>query len=157
MPKTLKAGDAAPAFDLPDGAGGRVSLASLKGKPVVLYFYPKDDTPGCTREACDFRDLKAEFAKAGAAILGVSPDAPASHEKFAGKFSLSFPLLSDADHQVAEAYGVWGEKTNYGRTYMGITRATFLIDGQGGIAKAWPKVKVDGHADAVLEAVRALA
>jgi peroxiredoxin Q/BCP len=157
MPKTLKAGDAAPPFDLPDGTGGRVSLASLKGKPVVLYFYPKDDTPGCTREACDFRDLKAEFAKAGATILGVSPDAPASHEKFAGKFSLSFPLLSDADHQVAEAYGVWGEKTNYGRTYMGITRATFLIDGQGKVARVWPKVKVDGHADAVLEAVRALA
>ena len=131
MPKTLKAGDAAPSFDLPDGAGGRVSLASLKGKPVVLYFYPKDDTPGCTREACDFRDQNAAYAQAGATVLGVSPDAPDSHQRFAGKFSLTFPLLSDTDHKVAEAYGVWGEKTNYGRTYMGITRATFLIDKHG--------------------------
>jgi peroxiredoxin Q/BCP len=156
MPKTLKAGDAAPSFDLPDGAGGRVSLASLKGKPVVLYFYPKDDTPGCTREACDFRDQNAAFAQAGATVLGVSPDGPDSHQKFAGKFSLTFPLLSDTDHKVAEAYGVWGEKTNYGRTYMGITRATFLIDKHGKVARVWPKVKVDGHADQVLEAVRAL-
>jgi peroxiredoxin Q/BCP len=156
MSNSPKAGDAAPSFDLPDGAGGRVSLASLQGKPVVLYFYPKDDTPGCTREACAFRDLKAEFDKAGATILGVSPDGPASHEKFTGKYALTFPLLSDPDHKVAEAYGVWGEKKNYGRTYMGITRATFLIDGQGKVAKVWPKVKVDGHADAVLEAVRAL-
>ena len=156
MPKTLKAGDTAPPFDLPDGTGGRVSLASLKGKPVVLYFYPKDDTPGCTREACDFRDQNAAFAQAGATVLGVSPDGPDSHQKFAGKFSLTFPLLSDTDHKVAEAYGVWGEKTNYGRTYMGITRATFLIDKHGKVARVWPKVKVDGHADQVLEAVRAL-
>jgi len=156
MSSMPKAGDPAPPFDLEASTGGRVSLASLKGKPVVLYFYPKDDTPGCTREACDFRDLNATFAKEGAVILGVSADDGASHAKFVDKYELSFPLLSDPDHGVLTAYGVWGEKKNYGRTYMGITRATFLIDAQGKVAKVWPKVKVDGHADAVLEALRAL-
>jgi peroxiredoxin Q/BCP len=156
MSSMPKPGAPAPPFDLEDGSGGRVTLAGLKGKPVVLYFYPKDDTPGCTREACDFRDLKATFAKAGAVILGVSADGPDAHARFTEKYHLTFPLLSDPDHGVLTAYGVWGEKTNYGRTYMGITRATFLIDAQGRIARVWPKVKVEGHAEAVLEAVREL-
>jgi peroxiredoxin Q/BCP len=157
MSQMPKAGDPAPPFDLEAHTGGRVSLASLRGKPVVLYFYPKDDTPGCTREACDFRDMRGMFAKAGAEILGVSGDSVASHDKFAAKYELTFPLLADPDHQVATAYGVWGEKKNYGRTYMGITRATFLIDKEGRIARVWPKVKVDGHADAVLSALGELA
>jgi peroxiredoxin Q/BCP len=156
MSSMPKAGDPAPPFDLEASTGGRVSLASLKGKPVVLYFYPKDDTPGCTREACDFRDMTKAFTDTGAVVLGVSGDSLASHAKFTEKYGLTFPLLADPEHAAAEAYGVWGEKKNYGRTYMGITRATFLIDARGRIANAWPKVKVDGHAQAVLDAVRSL-
>jgi len=152
-----QAGDPAPPFDLESSTGGRVSLTSLKGKPVVLYFYPKDDTPGCTTEACAFRDMKATYDATGAVVLGVSPDDLPSHRKFAEKYGLTFPLLSDPDHAVAEAYGVWGEKKNYGRTYMGITRATFVIDGDGDIHEVWPKVKVDGHADEVLAALRPIA
>jgi len=150
-------GDPAPPFDLESGTGGRVSLASLRGKPVVLYFYPKDDTPGCTAEACAFRDMRTAYEATGAVVLGVSADDLPSHKKFAEKYGLTFPLLSDPDHAVSEAYGVWGEKKNYGRTYMGITRATFVIDGDGVIHEVWPKVKVDGHADEVLAALRPIA
>jgi thioredoxin-dependent peroxiredoxin len=157
MSSMPQAGDPAPPFDLPASTGGRISLESLKGKPVVLYFYPKDDTPGCTAEACAFRDMKTPYAVTGAVVLGVSADDLPSHQKFAQKYGLTFPLLSDPDHKVSEAYGVWGEKKNYGRTYMGITRATFLIDGDGDIHQVWPKVKVEGHADEVLAALRPIA
>jgi peroxiredoxin Q/BCP len=143
-------GSAAPDFQLADQTGKTVSLSQLAGKNVVLYFYPKDDTPGCTVEACDFRDEHSALAKAGAVVLGVSPDSTKSHEKFANKFSLPFPLLADTEHKVAEAYGAWGEKVNYGRTYMGIIRSTVLIDGQGKVKHVWPKVKVKGHVEQVL-------
>jgi thioredoxin-dependent peroxiredoxin len=150
-------GDPAPPFDLEASTGGRISLKSLKGKPVVLYFYPKDDTPGCTAEACAFRDMAPQYEFTGAVVLGVSPDNVASHNKFAEKYGLKFPLLADPDHAVCEAYGVWGEKKNYGKTYMGVTRATFVIDSDGDINRIWPKVKVEGHADEVLAALRPLA
>ena len=149
-------GDPAPSFDLEASTGGRISLESLKGKPVVLYFYPKDDTPGCTAEACAFRDMADQYEFTGAVVLGVSPDDVPSHKKFAEKYGLKFPLLADPDHAVCEAYGVWGEKKNYGKTYMGVTRATFVIDSDGDINRVWPKVKVDGHADEVLAALRPL-
>lgn len=151
-----EAGDKAPPFDLPASTGGNVSLDGLQGRTVVLYFYPKDSTPGCTTEACDFRDLSAEFDKAGAAVFGVSADTLGSHEKFAAKQNLNFPLLSDPNHEMLEAYGVWQEKKNYGRTYMGIVRSTFVIDKDGRVAHAWPKVKVKGHAQEVLGVVRGL-
>ena len=147
-------GDKAPAFSLEDQAGKTVKLSDFKGKKVVLYFYPKDDTPGCTREACAFRDEHSALQKAGAVVLGVSPDSEASHARFAGKYKLPFPLLADPDHGVSEKYGAWGEKSLYGRKFMGITRSTFLIDGSGKVARVWPKVKVDGHVDQVLEAIR---
>jgi peroxiredoxin Q/BCP len=147
-------GDKAPAFSLEDQSGETVKLSDLKGKTVVLYFYPKDDTPGCTREACAFRDEHSALKKAGAVVLGVSPDSGPSHAKFAGKYKLPFPLLADTDHAVSEKYGAWGEKTLYGRKFMGITRSTFLIDPSGKVARVWPKVKVDGHVDQVLEAIR---
>ena len=150
----LDVGDRAPAFSLEDQSGKTVKLSDFKGKKVVLYFYPKDDTPGCTREACAFRDEHSMLQKAGAVVLGVSPDSGASHARFAGKYQLPFPLLADTDHAVAEKYGAWGQKSLYGRKFMGITRSTFLVDGAGKIARVWPKVKVDGHADQVLEAVR---
>ncbi len=153
---SLKEGDRAPGFSLPavTAEGNRtLGLDDFKGRKVVLYFYPKDDTPGCTKEACSFRDLSAEFERKGAAILGVSPDDEKSHAKFINKFTLPFPLLADAGHQVCEAYGVWKEKTNYGKTYMGVERTTFLIDGDGVVRKVFPKVKVDGHTDEVLEAL----
>jgi len=153
MSQMPEAGTPAPAFDLPASTGGTVSLDSLKGRPVVLFFYPKDNTPGCTKEACGFRDLKGAFDDAGAQVFGISADSLASHEKFVGKYDLTFPLLSDPEHAMLEAYGVWQEKKNYGRTYMGIVRATFLIDADGNVARAWPKVKVDGHAEEVLAAV----
>jgi peroxiredoxin Q/BCP len=127
-----------------------VSLSQLAGKNVVLYFYPKDDTPGCTVEACNFRDEHSALEKAGAVVLGVSPDTTKSHQKFATKFSLPFPLLADTEHKVADAYGVWGEKSLYGRKFLGITRATFLIDPQGKVKHVWPKVKVTGHVSEVL-------
>ncbi|MDB5390337.1 MAG: Peroxiredoxin [Planctomycetaceae bacterium] len=154
---TLKVGDTAPAFELQAWPTGQVKLPQFKGKQnVVLYFYPRDDTPGCTTEACDFRDNLARIQGAGTAILGMSTDDVASHEKFAAKFSLPFPLLADPDHAVCEKYGVWVEKTNYGKKYMGIQRTTFLIDKQGKIAAIWPNVKVAGHVDAVIEALAAL-
>ena len=150
----LDVGDKAPVFTLEDQSGKTVKLSDFKGKTVVLYFYPKDDTPGCTREACAFRDEQSALKKAGAVVLGVSPDSGASHAKFAGKYKLSFPLLADTDHAVSEKYGAWGEKSLYGRKFMGITRSTFLIDASGKVARVWPKVKVDGHVDQVLEAIR---
>jgi peroxiredoxin Q/BCP len=149
-------GDRAPAFTLPDQSGEPVKLSDFKGKAVVLYFYPKDDTPGCTREACSFRDEHSALVKAGAVVLGVSPDSTASHQKFAGKFKLPFPLLADTDHTVSEKYGAWGEKSLYGRKFMGITRSTFLIGKDGNVARVWPKVKVDGHVDEVQKALAEL-
>ena len=150
----LDVGDRAPAFSLEDQSGKTVKLSDFKGKTVVLYFYPKDDTPGCTREACAFRDEHSMLQKAGAVVLGVSPDSGASHARFAGKYQLPFPLLADTDHAISEKYGAWGEKSLYGRKFMGITRSTFLIDASGKVARVWPKVKVDGHVDQVLEAIR---
>lgn len=149
-------GEKAPAFTLPDQSGKPVKLSDYKGKAVVLYFYPKDDTPGCTREACAFRDEHSALVKAGAVVLGVSPDDTSSHAKFAGKYKLPFPLLADKDHSVSEKYGAWGEKTLYGRKFLGITRSTFLIDGSGKVARVWPRVKVDGHAEQVREGLAEL-
>jgi peroxiredoxin Q/BCP len=146
-------GDKAPAFALSSGDGETIRLKDLAGKSVVLYFYPKDDTSGCTKEACDFRDSSAALKAAGAVVLGVSPDSVASHGKFAGKYDLSFPLLSDPDHKVAESYGVWAEKSMYGRKYFGIERSTFLIAPDGKLAAVWRKVKVPGHVDEVLAAL----
>ncbi len=146
----LEEGDEAPDFTLPSSAGGTVSLQSLRGKEVVLYFYPKDDTPGCTTEACAFRDAHPQLGGANAVVLGVSPDAIDSHGRFIEKYSLPFPLLSDTEHQVAEAYGAWTEKRMYGRTYMGVDRSTFLIGTDGTIKKIWRKVRADGHAGEVL-------
>jgi peroxiredoxin Q/BCP len=153
----LTEGEKAPDFTRPATGGKTISLMDYAGKKaVVLYFYPKDDTPGCTKEACFFRDIQAEFDAAGAAILGVSVDSVRSHEKFAEKYHLPFPLLSDEDKTVVNAYGVWRQKSNYGKTYFGTVRTTFLIDTQGVIRKIWPEVKVEGHVDEVLGAVRAL-
>ena len=149
-------GTKAPAFTLPADDGSTVKLSDLKGSPVVLYFYPADDTPGCTREACAFRDRSAELKKLGAKVFGVSPDSVASHQKFRDKFSLNFPLLADEGHQVAEKYGAWREKNMYGKKSMGIARSTFLIDGKGIIRRVWKAVKVDGHDEAVLTALREL-
>jgi len=152
----LKAGDRAPNFKLATDDGSQVSLASLKGKPFVIYFYPKDNTPGCTREAVDFTAAAAKFAALGVFVLGVSKDSLESHEKFRAKHKLKVVLGSDPDIETAEAWGVWGEKTLYGRKYMGMERATFLVGAKGVIAAAWRKVKVPGHAAAVLEAAKAL-
>ncbi len=152
----LKPGDIAPAFDMPTD-DGRVSLAGLRGKSVVLYFYPKDDTPGCTTESCDFQTRLPKFVKAGnAVVLGVSILDEKSKAKFATKHGLTFPLLADPEHEVAEKYGVWQEKMRYGRKYMGIVRTTYLIDAEGKVAKRWDKVSVDGHADEVLSALTSL-
>jgi thioredoxin-dependent peroxiredoxin len=150
----IEQGRPAPDFTLADQTGKKVTLSKLKGSPVVLYFYPKDDTPGCTKEACNFRDAFADYKKAGAAILGVSPDDPESHARFAQKFSLPFTLLADPDHAVCEAYGVWKEKNMYGKKYMGVERTTVVIDPKGIVRKVFPKVKVDGHSALVLEAVK---
>jgi peroxiredoxin Q/BCP len=156
----LTVGAPAPDFTVPAvtrQGETQLSLADYRGKRVVvLYFYPKDDTPGCTTEACAFRDLRPQFETAGGEVLGISPDDQASHVKFAEKHALPFPLLADPDHAVAEAYGVWKEKTNYGKTYMGIERTTFVIDRDGQIAKIYPRVKVDQHAEKVLEFVKTL-
>ena len=149
----LKVGDKAPAFKAATDGGETVSLKDFKGKTVVLYFYPKDSTPGCTTEACDFRDSYAKFAGANTVILGVSPDSVKSHDKFKAKFELPFPLLADEDHSIAEAYGVWQEKSMYGRKYMGIVRSTFIIDEKGKVAEVYERVKVKGHAAAVLDKV----
>ncbi len=146
----LSEGKKAPDFTLKDDNGGTVKLSGLKGKKVVLYFYPKDDTPGCTKEACSFRDGFKEIQKMGAIVLGVSPDPVESHKKFKEKFHLNFPLLSDEEKKVVNAYGVWKEKSLYGRKYMGVERTTFIIDEAGKIKKVFPKVKVDGHYEEVL-------
>jgi peroxiredoxin Q/BCP len=153
---SLKVGDKAPDFTLPTDGGGSISLKELKGKTVVLYFYPRDDTPGCTAEACAFRDSLPDFSKVEAEVVGISRDSVASHDKFKKKFKLPFALASDEDGNVTEAYGVWVEKSMYGKKYMGIERATFLIDGKGVILDIWRKVKVDGHTDEVLKAAKAL-
>jgi len=155
MVKELKPGDPAPPFDLPTAGGGRVSLASLKGKRVVLYFYPKDDTPGCTQEALNFTEKAKAFAAAKTTVIGVSRDPIAKHEKFAAKHGLNVTLASDEDGLACAAYGVWGEKKLYGRTYMGVERATFLIDPKGKIAAVWRKVRVPGHVEEVLNTVNA--
>ncbi len=149
----IEAGQTAPTFSMKDQDGRTVTLGDFAGKNVVLYFYPKDDTPGCTVEACAFRDEHSKLQKKGAVVLGVSPDNEKSHQKFIKKFNLPFPLLVDEGHRAAEAYGAWGEKNLYGRTYMGIIRSTFLIGPDGVVKTTWPKVKPDGHADEVLAAL----
>ena len=148
-------GDAAPDFELESDAGDKVKLSTLRGKPVVLYFYPKDDTPGCTTQACGIRDAYGDFERAGAVVLGVSPDKAASHVRFKEKYGLPFTLLADPEHEVAELYGVWGEKRNYGKTYMGIVRSTFVIDADGVVTKVMRNVKPATHADDVLAALGA--
>jgi peroxiredoxin Q/BCP len=149
-------GKTAPAFTLADQTGQKHSLADYGGRPVVLYFYPKDDTPGCTAESCSFRDNLPKFTAGKAAVLGASILDEASKAKFAAKYSINFPLLADPDHEIAEKYGVWQEKSRYGRKYMGIVRTTYLIDRDGRVSRRWDNVKVDGHADDVLQAVQAL-
>ena len=151
----VEVGKPAPSFSVLDQNGKKVTLTSLKGSPVVLYFYPKDDTSGCTKEACAFRDAFTEYEQAGARIIGVSPDSVESHVKFIGKHTLPFTLLADTEKKLAEAYGVWKEKSMYGRKYMGIERTTFVIDAKGIVRNIFPKVKVEGHSTAVLEAVKA--
>jgi peroxiredoxin Q/BCP len=152
----LNLGDPAPAFSLPTDDGEKVSLADFKGSPLILYFYPKDDTPGCTKEACSFTEALPKFSRGKAAVLGVSKDSPESHKKFREKYGLAFPLASDGDGKVCAAYGVWKQKNLYGKISMGIERTTFLIDGTGKIVKIWRKVKVDGHTEEVLEALAEL-
>ena len=156
MARDLAAGAKAPAFTLPRDGGTRVSLKDFKGKHLVLYFYPKADTPGCTKEAIEFSRLRAAFAKAGTDILGVSADPVAAQDKFKAKHKLAIPLASDEAKEMLEAYGAWGEKSMYGRKFMGVIRKTFLIDGEGRIARIWPKVSVTGHGEEVLEAARTL-
>ncbi len=152
----LTIGKAAPAFTLDTDTGASLSLQDLKGKTVVLYFYPKDDTSGCTTEACEFRDLMPRFTKGSAVILGVSPDSVKSHQKFKVKYDLPFTLLADTEHVMAETYGVWKEKSMYGRKYMGVERTTFLIDGKGVLRQVFEKVKPAGHAEEVAAAIAAL-
>jgi peroxiredoxin Q/BCP len=151
----LKVGQKAPDFTVMNDNGEKVKLSDFKGKKVVLYFYPKDDTPGCTKEACAFRDGISEMKKKGAVVLGVSADSVESHKKFKSKFDLNFPLLADTDKKIIEGYGVWKEKSMYGKKYMGIERTTFVIDEQGKISHIFPKVKVDQHYDEVLKALAA--
>lgn len=149
----LKVGDKAPFFTGIDDQGKKVELKNFRGKKVILYFYPKDNTPGCTQESCDFRDVISRIKKKDTVVLGLSPDSVASHQKFKVKFSLPFPLISDEDHKIAMAYGTWQEKSMYGKKYMGIVRSTFVIDGNGLIVQVYEKVKVKGHVDAVLNAL----
>jgi peroxiredoxin Q/BCP len=149
----IKQGEFAPDFELLSDSGEMVRLSDFRGRTVVLYFYPKDDTPGCTKEACSFRDSYAPLQAAGVVVLGVSPDSTKSHTRFKTKFSLPFPLLADTDHKVAEAYGVWVEKSGYGRKYWGNARTTFVIDGEGRVKKVFEKVKPEGHAEEVLAAL----
>ena len=156
MVKELVEADQAPDFELPTDGGGRAHLKDLKGKAVVIYFYPKDDTSGCTAEAIAFNGLRVKFAAAGATVIGVSPDSAASHDKFKRKHNLEIALAADPERSAIEAYGVWKEKSMYGRKYFGVERSTFLIDRNGRIAKIWRKVKVPGHADEVLAATKAL-
>lgn len=153
---SLEVGDTAPSFNLPTDGGGNISLKDLKGETVILYFYPKDDTSGCTAEACAFRDALPDFSKAKAKVVGISKDPVKKHDKFKEKYDLTFPLASDEDGAVCAAYGTWVEKSMYGRKYMGIDRSTFLIDGKGVIRAIWRKVKVPGHVDEVLKAAQAL-
>jgi len=152
----IEEGKKAPEFKLASSEGGEVSLKGLRGKTVVVYFYPKDDTPGCTRQACAFRDSQAALKKKGVVVLGVSGDSIASHEKFKAKYKLNFPLLSDPDKAVAKKYGAWGEKVLYGRKSVGMISSTYVIDSEGVVRKVFPRVKVDGHAEKVLEAVSQL-
>ncbi len=153
MSETLKPGQVAPDFELPSDSGKPVRLSDFRGKKVVLYFYPKDMTSGCTKEACSFRDNYPQYEEQGAVILGVSPDPPQSHVRFKSKYNLPFLLLSDEDHSVAEKYGVWGEKQMYGKKYFGILRTTFVIDEQGKIARVFTQVKPEGHGEEVLGAL----
>jgi peroxiredoxin Q/BCP len=146
----LEPGDPAPPFRLPDQDGRTVALADFAGRRVVVYFYPADDTPGCTKEACQFNDNLAAFGAAGVPVLGISPDGSAKHQRFREKYGLRFPLLSDPDHAVMERYGAWGEKTMYGRTTVGVIRSTFLVDEESKVARAWYNVRADGHAAKVL-------
>jgi peroxiredoxin Q/BCP len=152
----IEPGRKAPAFTLSDQHGKTHRLSDYAGRPVILYFYPKDDTPGCTKEACGFRDNLPGFKPSKAVVLGVSILDEASKAKFAEKYGLTFPLLADPDHEIADKYGVWQKRSMYGRSFMGVARTTYLIDGEGKVAKRWDKVKVDGHAEEVLEAVNAL-
>lgn len=156
MADWLEPGIKAPDFTLPADDGAKVKLSSLKGNPVVIYFYPKDDTPGCTKEACSFRDRKSEIEKLGAKVLGISADTIESHSQFRDKFKLNFPLLADLDHKVAERYGAWREKNMYGKKFFGIQRSTYLIDADGKVAKVWKSVKVDGHDQQVIDALKSL-
>lgn len=156
MPDWITEGQKAPSFTLTADDGAKVKLSDLKGHPVVLYFYPKDDTPGCTKEACAFRDRKTEMEAAAAIVLGVSPDDADSHAAFRDKYRLNFRLLADPDHAVAEKYGAWREKNMYGKKSMGVQRSTFLIDAEGKVAKVWKRVQVEGHDEQVLEALRSL-
>ena len=157
MADWLEAGTKAPAFTLAADDGSKIKLADLQGSPVVLYFYPADDTPGCTKEACAFRDRKSELQKLGAKVIGISPDDVKSHVKFRDKFQLNFPLLADPDHAVAEKFGAWREKNMYGKKSMGIQRSTYLIGPDGKIVRVWKKVSVDGHDEAVIAAIKELA
>lgn len=157
MSDWLEVGGKAPAFTAVSDSGKKVKLSDFKGQPVVLYFYPKDDTPGCTKQACAFRDASEQLKNLGAVVLGVSPDEEASHAKFRDKFSLNFPLLADPEHSLSESYGAWREKNMYGKKSMGVQRSTYLIGGDGMIVKVWKKVSVDGHDTAVLEALQELA
>jgi peroxiredoxin Q/BCP len=156
MADWLEPGTKAPAFTLKDDQGNKVKLSDLRGKPVVLYFYPRDDTPGCTKEACSFRDRYAELQELGAQLFGVSADSAESHTKFREKYELPFPLLVDEKHTMLEKYGAWREKNMYGKKSMGIQRSTYLIDATGKVAKIWKRVKVDGHDQQVIDAVKAL-
>ncbi len=156
MSEWIEEGSKAPAFTLQADDGSKVKLSDLKGNPVVLYFYPRDDTPGCTREACAFRDRQDEIQGLGAKVFGISPDTVESHVKFRDKFSLNFPLLADPDHKMAEKYGAWREKNMYGKKSMGIQRSTYLIDANGKVAKLWKRVQVDGHDQQVIDALNAL-
>ncbi|PSC05788.1 peroxiredoxin [Alsobacter soli] len=156
MSKKIQVGMPAPEFALPRDGGGSISLANMKGRKVVLYFYPKDDTSGCTKEAIAFNGLRDQFAAAGAEIVGVSADSVASHDKFKAKYEVGFPLASDEAKAMLDDYGVWVEKSMYGRKYMGIERTTVLVDAAGKVARVWEKVKVPGHAEEVLAAVQAL-
>ena len=152
----VESGQTAPDFTLPRDGGGDVTLSALRGKPVVLYFYPKDDTPGCTKEACGFRNALSDFSAIDAEIIGVSRDTVAKHDKFKAKYELPFTLVADEEGTVCEAYGTWVEKSMYGRKYMGVERATFLIDGTGTLRQVWRKVKVPGHVEEVLAAAQDL-